>query len=290
MFKLFYVFVWTFTLLPLKVLYLFSDIFYLLIYYVLPYRKKLVRKNLTEAFPSKSVKEIEAIEKQYYRFFCDLFFETLSVMHMSENELMRRMHYSNIDVILEEYKKGNSVFLMTAHYGNWEWGISLSSFFPADKPLYSIYQKLSNKKFDAFMYNLRKTFKGEMLERNDLLRKIVQLKSENKPAMFGMISDQAPAYKSIHYWTNFLNHDTATVSGTEQLAKKFDYPVYFAKVNRIKRGYYNCEFISLAQSPKQAPENEITERYMRLLEANIESAPEYWLWSHNRWKHSPKID
>lgn len=284
MYYLFYAFVWLITWLPLRVLYLFSDIYYLIIYYIVGYRKSVVRDNLLNSFPNKTKSELRSIERRFYHFFCDLFVETLYEMHCSEDEIRKRMKFVNVDMVLQQYEKGKSVMLMTAHYGNWEWTSSLSLHLPSDKPLYGIYKELRNHKFDTFICQLRRRFKGENVEKYDLVRKLVQLKREGKLAMFGMISDQMPNAASIHYWTNFLNHDTATLTGTEVLARKFDYPVYFGQITRIKRGYYTCEFIPIALEPKLTVENEITEMYIRQLEKTIQKTPEFWLWTHKRWK------
>ncbi len=285
MFNILYAFIWLITWLPLRVLYLFSDIFYLIIYYLVGYRKKVVRLNLENSFPQKTEKEILGIERRFYRYFCDLFVETLYEMHMSKKEILRRFDLGNIEPILEQYKKGKSVMLMTAHYGNWEWASALSLILPIESPLHSIYKRLKSKNFDKLMFELRSKFTGKNIEKKDLLRAMVGMKNENKVAMFGMISDQTPTGNSIHYWTQFLNQDTPVLLGTEQLAKKFDYPVFYLHINRIKRGYYKCKYHTISLEPKQTAEFEITEAYMRVLEKEIEAAPEYWLWTHRRWKN-----
>ena len=284
MYYFFYAFVWLITWLPLRVLYLFSDFAYLIIYYIVGYRKLEVRNNLLKSFPTKTKSEIRRIERRFYHFFCDLFVETLYEMHCSESEIKKRMKFIHLDSILKEYEKGRSVMLMTAHYGNWEWTSSLSLHLPNDKPLYGIFKRLRNPKFDNFICQLRKRFNGENVEKYDLIRKLVQLKRDGKLAMFGMISDQTPNATSVHYWTRFLNQDTPTLTGTEVLARKFDYPVYFAQITCIKRGYYSCTFIPIALEPKLRAENEITNIYMQLLEKTIQNAPEFWLWTHRRWK------
>lgn len=284
MYYLFYVFVWLFTWLPLRVLYLFSDISYLIVYYVVGYRKSVVRTNLINSFPNKTESELRKIERQFYHFFCDLFVETLYEMHCSDEEIRKRMKFVNVNTALQQYEIGKSVMIMTAHYGNWEWSSSLSLHLPGDKPLFGIYKQLRNPKFDTFISQLRKRFKGENVEKYDLIRKLVQLKRDGKLAMFGMISDQTPNATSVHYWTQFLNQDTPTLTGTEVLARKFDYPVYYGEITRIKRGYYSCELIPIALEPKLTAENEITDAYMHLLEKTIQKAPEFWLWTHRRWK------
>ena len=285
MFNILYAFIWLITWLPLRVLYLFSDLFFLIIYYIAGYRKKVVRTNLVNSFPKKTKKEILRIERRFYRYFCDLFVETLYEMHMSQKEILRRIDLGNVDPILEQYKNGKSVMLMTAHYGNWEWASALSLILPNENPLHSIYKQLTSSKFDSLMFELRSKFTGKNIEKKDLLRIIVRMKNEGKVAMFGMISDQTPTGNSIHYWTHFLNQDTPVLLGTEQLAKKFDYPVFYLHINRIKRGYYKCDYHLISLEPKQTNEFEITETYMRILEKEIESAPQYWLWTHRRWKY-----
>jgi len=284
MFYLFYAFIWLITWLPLRVLYFISDFFFLIVYYLVGYRKKVVRINLEKSFPNKTKKEKRRIERRFYRYFCDLFIETIYEMHMSEKEINRRISFGNIDSILDQYSKGKSIMLMTAHYGNWEWASSISLKLPKESPLYSIYKQLKNKSFDSFIYELRLKFTGRNIEKRDLLRTMVRLKNESKISMFGMISDQTPTQKNIHYWTNFLNQVTPVLLGTEQLAKKFDYPVFYLHINRLKRGYYQYEFIPLSLEPMLTNEFEITENYMRILEKKIEESPEYWLWTHKRWK------
>jgi KDO2-lipid IV(A) lauroyltransferase len=285
MFHIFYAFIWLITWLPLRVLYVLSDFFYLIVYYVVGYRKKVVRRNLTHSFPHKSTKELRKIERRFFRYFCDVFIETLYEMHMSKTEILRRFQFINPELITAQYAKGKSVLIMTAHYGNWEWASAFSLVLPKKNILYGIYKKLSNKHFDKLMYDLRLKFTGKNIETQDLLRTMVRLKNSDELSSFGMISDQTPTARTAHHWMMFLNQDTPVLLGTEQLAKKFDYPVFYCQINRVKRGYYTCEFLPIAMEPKLTAEFEITEKYMRLLEQKIEAEPEYWLWTHKRWKH-----
>lgn len=286
MFYLLYAFIWLITWLPLGVLYVFSDFMYLIVYYIIRYRRGVVKSNLKNSFPDKTEVELRKLERQFYHFFCDVFIETVYELHISHAEMRKRMNFINSSLILEQYAKGKSCLLMTAHYGNWEWCCAFSLWLPKDKPLYGIYKQLTNPNFDSLMCQLRMQFNGKNIEKDQLLRKMVALRKENQLAMFGMISDQSPPGHSIHYWTKFLNQDTAPLSGTELLARKFDYPVFYTEIKRVKRGYYTCEFIPVSMEPKLSAENDITECYMRLLEKSILSAPQYWLWTHKRWKHS----
>ena len=279
---------WLISLLPLRLLYILSDIFYPIVYYVTAYRKEVVRSNIRRSFPEKTLEERLNIERDYYRFFCDLFVETLKEMHFSENEMRRRMTIGNYDKVKEQYLKGKSVMLMTAHYGNWEWSSAISLYLPDEIPLYGIYKEQSNKTFDKLFFKLRSIFGAIPIEKNRLMRFLIQLKKENKLGSFGMISDQTPYGSDIgFFWTKFLNQETATLTGTEQLARKFDYPVFYGDITRTKRGYYHCEFIPISMEPTKTKEFEITEKYMQLLEKRIQTTPQYWLWSHRRWKYQP---
>jgi KDO2-lipid IV(A) lauroyltransferase len=283
-----YSLVWLLTWLPLRVLYLLSDIIYPIVYYVVGYRKSVVRTNLNNSFPTKSQKELRQIERRFYRFFCDLFVETMYEMHIGEKEIRKRMTYENIDGILEQYERNKSVMVMTAHYGNWEWTLAFSLFMPGTHSSNPIYKQLRNSRFNKLIYNLRAKYGAKLIEKKELLRVMFRLQKENQLGNFWMISDQTPNARGLHYWTNFLNQDTPAVVGTEQLARKFDYPVFYAEITRKKRGYYHCEFIPVELEPNKTTDYEITEKYMQLLQNTIETNPEYWLWSHRRWKHKRK--
>jgi Kdo2-lipid IVA lauroyltransferase/acyltransferase len=280
-----YALVWLIALLPLRILYLLSDLFYPIVYYVVGYRKKVVRTNISRSFPEKSKEEKRKIERQFYRFFCDLFVETLKEMHISERDIKRRMTYGNVEGILEQYANGKSVMIMTAHFGNWEWTLGFPLFMPENQHSNPIYKQQKNKEIDKFMHSIRSRFGAELIEKKELLRVMYRLKKEQKPGNFWMISDQTPNPLKIQLWTQFLNQDTPVVIGTEQLAVKFDYPVFYAEIVCLKRGYYHCEFIPVSLEPTKTGEFEISKKYMQMLENSIQKYPQYWLWSHKRWKY-----
>ena len=286
MYTVFYIFIWLLAWLPLRVLYVFSDFFYLIIYYIVGYRKKVARKNIEKSFPEKSKKELRRIERRFFRYFCDLFIETFYEMHMSKKEVLRRMDLGDVDLILEQYAKGKSIMLMSAHYGNWEWATAFALKLPEDMQIYNVYKRLNNKKFDNFMLEIRSKFNAQSVEIHNLLRTMVNLRKEGRVSVFGMISDQSPWVGNINHWNTFLNQDTPVITGTEQLAKKFDYPVFYIHIHRVKRGYYKFEYIPVSLEPTLTSEFEISNKYMEILEQKIKAVPEYWLWTHNRWKHS----
>ncbi len=291
MFYILYAFGWLITLLPLAVLYLLSDFLYPIVYYIVGYRRKVVHENIARSFPEKTEKERMSIERKFYRFFCDLFVEAMKEMHFGHKEHRRRMMYGNVDGIMEQYARGKSVMLMTAHYANWEWMLNFPEVFPAaDHHVFQIYKRLRNKNFDKLIYDLRSGYGGRNVEKKDLMRFMFNMKKEGTIGIYLMVSDQTPNGRNVHLWTPFLNQDTPTLTGTEQLAKKFDYPVFYADIRRIKRGYYRCDFLPISMEPTQEPEFAISEKYMKLLEKTIQEQPEYWLWSHRRWKYKRNND
>ena len=207
-------------------------------------------------------------------------------MHMSKKEVLRRMDLGDVDLILEQYAKGKSIMLMSAHYGNWERATAFALKLPEDMQIYNVYKRLNNKKFDNFMLEIRSKFNAQSVEIHNLLRTMVNLRKEGKISVFGMISDQSPWVRNINHWNTFLNQDTPVITGTEQLAKKFDYRVFYIHIHRVKRGYYKFEYIPVSLEPTLTSEFEISNKYMEILEQKIKAVLEYWLWTHNRWKHS----
>ena len=205
-------------------------------------------------------------------------------MHVSKEEIFKRFDVGEVQIISDFIKKGQSVIIMTSHYGNWEWGSSSATKLPVNTPMYNVYQKIRNKDFGNLMNYLRGRFSGINIEKKLLLREMIQLKNNKIPACFALISDQAPTPSNTHYWTTFLNQDTPVINGAEQLAKKFNYPVVYCHINRVKRGYFKCEYQLISDEPSKTTEFEITEKYIRTLEQKIHNNPEYWLWTHNRWK------
>ena len=274
------------SLFPFAVLYALSDVLYPVIYYIIGYRKQVVRDNLSYSFPEKTEQERKAIEKKFYRHFCDLIFENIKFAGISVSEINKRMLYNNFEPALKHLDEGRSVMLYSSHYGNWEWNSSFILHLPKDMPIYPIYKKQTSEVSDRIIHKIRNHFGTETIEMKNLLRVMAAMRSEGRFGMFGMISDQSPTRESLHYFTQFLNQHTAVITGTEQIARKFDYPVYYARLKKLKRGYYTSELIPVSLHPKETPEFEISEKYMRLLKEDILRDPAIWLWTHKRWKYT----
>lgn len=278
------------SLLPFWVLYLISDFLYFPLRYCIRYRQKIIRKNLSEAFPEKSVQEIRQIEKNFYRFFCDYIVETLKLFTISKRSIKKHMTFSGCEQLQADIRERNCV-LYLGHYCNWEWISSIplhlgqagedSRLVPGQ-----IYHALENKAFDALFLHLRSRFGSTNIEMMNALRHLVQYRIEGKRFIVGFISDQAPNWNHIHLWTNFLNHKSAIFTGAERIAKSTNAVVYYVDVERVKRGYYHARFIKMTDNPKQCPDFQLTEQYAARLENTIRRAPQYWLWSHNRWKRT----
>lgn len=282
-----YAFIWTITWLPLRMLYLFSDFLFLVIYYVIPYRKKLVLNNLRRSFPEKDNKEIRKISRRFYHHLCDYFIESVYSLHMSAEEQDRRYRYKNIELLHELHRQDRSIILVLGHYGNWEWINNLPPRIP--HTMLGIYKTLHNPYFDKLFSRLRLKYGGMIVPMEGTLRKMMELKRQGVTTLTMFLADQRPRWKHIQYWTTFLNQDTPVLLGPEKTARKLDQAIVFFHIRKIKRGYYEAEFILLNNKPGDSKPYEITESYVRTLENIIREEPAWWLWSHDRWKHSKEL-
>lgn len=276
------------SLLPLGVLYFISDLLYFPLYYVVRYRRKVVRNNLSASFPEKDKKEIILIEKKFYAWFCDYVMETIKQFTMSKEQMTRRMTFSGVDDITSAMEKEgkNFCFVYLGHYCNWEWIASLPYWCPEDVKCGQIYHPLRNKDFDRLFLDLRSQFGGVCIPMKETLRKIIEMRRDKQKAIIGFISDQTPKWNSIHHWCNFFHRETPVFIGTEKIGKQVDALIYYADVSRPKRGYYHCAFKPLTHQAKNVPDFELTDQFTHLLEKMISDAPAYWLWTHKRWKRT----
>lgn len=278
------------SVLPFWVIYLISSFFYLIIYYLIRYRKDVVAENLKKSFPEKSEDELKIISKEFYLHFCDVIFETIKLLTISKEEFKKRCRMDEQAQRNFQYffDKNQTVVGVMGHCGNWEWGaISHQVYF--SRMITGVYHPLSNKNFDDFMLKLRGRFGGDIVAMNHLLKRLISLKQQNISTTIGLIADQTAPPESA-FWTTFLNQDTAIFNGPEKLAKKFNYPVIFLSVKKIKRGYYQIDTRIISETPAIHPEGELSELHVRELEKNIREQPFNWLWSHRRWKHKKPVN
>lgn len=272
------------SLLPLWVFYRLSDGLYYLVYHVVRYRRRVVYANLRSSFPEKSEAEIKRIAKDFYSFFCDYIVETLKFFSMGEKNIRKRMKFEGLNQVKEDFANGRSVSVYLGHYCNWEWISSLG--LHLDEQCGQIYHPLENATLDRLFLYMRGRFKAQSIKMDDTFLTILKWKKEGRKNIVGYIADQVPGYNNIHYWADFLHHDTPVFTGAERISKIMDTAVYYIDVERPRRGYYVARFIKIADSLNEHPVFFATEQYFRLLEKNIQRAPQYWLWSHKRWKRT----
>lgn len=272
-------------LLPLRLLYILSDFLYVIVYHVIGYRKKVVKKNLKNSFPEKTENELLKIEREFYHNFCDYIVETIKLAHISDAEMKKRITFKNIDLVKDLMNNGNSCLMFLGHYCNWEWVPAITLEFDSNIQLAQIYKPLKNKALDKIFLDLRSRFGSLSIAKNNTLRRIAEMKKEGKQTVMGFMADQTPIGNSIHYWTKFLNQDTPVFIGVEHIAKRTGFAVTYLDIQKTGRGKYECTVKLISDNPQEEKEYAITEKYIRELEKTILRAPAYWLWSHNRWKY-----
>lgn len=280
---IFVAFSYTVTLLPMRALYLLSDILSPIFYHLIRYRRDVVEKNLRNAFPEKSPEERKRIAKKFYSHLTDMFVETLKAMHMTPEQIMKRFYAPDTSLTDRFFSEGRDVVALGSHYNNWEWYSSMQLSMKHRALL--IYKPLKNKDFDQFLLKIRSRFGVTITPMSHIIRDLVKCRSEKILTLSGFIGDQTPPRDDISFWTTFLNQDTAFYRGAEKVAVKYDIPVILMHLVKKKRGYYEIEYRLISEHPREEEPNAITSRYAALLEEIIRDKPEYWLWSHRRWKH-----
>lgn len=274
------VFVILIGLLPYQVIYLLSDVLFPLLWHIVRYRKEVVKINLKHAFPRLSEEQQITIAKDFYRYFLDLTLETFKAQTMTEKVIRQRVKVLNLELVEEIVKRKGSIILLVPHYNNWEMlgqRLSLQSLF-VFRP---IYKPLNNRYFDQMMYNVRSRFGAEPISIGMVLREMI--KDRNRKVMTAFAADQKPIGDRI-LWVDFLNQQTAAFRGAYVIAQKLDQPLFYTHLRRIKRGEYTIEFELLTDDPRQHDIQELAEMFFRKLEDDIDDNPQYWLWTHRRWK------
>lgn len=269
--------------LPLSVLYGLADFLYLLLVYVVRYRRRVVLENLRLSFPEKSNHEINNIARGFYRNLTDLLVETIKMPALTPDELRQRVRFTNAGLVQERLRAGQTVIGMASHQGNWEWIPSASVL--NDMPVDSVYKPLSSPFFEEMMRTVRASFGAVPTPMNTLPRQMVARK--HIPRIIALVADQVPDVPEQAYWTDFLHRDTPFYPGTERLARSRNLPVFYLQLVRLRRGYYEATFTLISEPPydEHMPPGAILERYRDLLEQTIRNHPSDWLWSHKRWKH-----
>lgn len=279
---LYYLVIIPISLLPFPLLYGVSNFLFVMIYHVIGYRKKVVLQNIKNSFPEKSEQECEVIMKQFYRHFCDLVVESLKAFTISKKAVAKRMICNNPELIDKYFELNRSVIIAGGHYNNWEiFAVAVDSIIKHSSA--GIYTPLSNKFFDNKMRKTRSRYGLQMIPTKEVKSFFDNNKDKLTATVFG--SDQSPSNPNNAHWMTFLNQDTGVLFGTEKYAKEYNMPVIYGRINKVKRGHYTLDLILVTDTPNETVHGEITEKVARLLEKDIQTLPQYWLWTHRRWKH-----
>lgn len=269
---------------PFGLLYLISDCLFVFVYYLGRYRRRVVRRNLELSFPEKTSAEIAAIERKFYRFFVDNVLETCKMANMSADAMRRRMRFVNVEEVNAHLREGRSVSLFLGHLGNWEWVSSMPLWLESSATPAQIYHPLSNKAVDRVMLEARACHGAVNVEMRRTAHFIINQIAARKVSIIGFIADQSPRRSEANNFLPFMGQSVPVITGTEKITKKFGFEAYFTDVRRVRRGYYEAEFVRLAEHPSELPDFELTALYYRRLEAAIRRAPQLYLWSHKRFK------
>jgi Kdo2-lipid IVA lauroyltransferase/acyltransferase len=270
-------------ILPVPLLYGFSNIVRLILYNAVGYRKKIVRKNLKGSFPAMAAKDIEKIIREFYNNLADIFLEGLWAFTMSRKQIYRRHRIINMQVLEPFMKEGKGIIAVPAHYANWEWG-SVSANSVPDYHIVAFYKRINNRYVDKLVRHSRSKFGTTLVDINETSATFEKLKGTRTIYIMAMDQGMPPKFYDKAHWTKFLNRDTPFLKGMEKHAKANDLPVVYVDVQRVKRGFYELELTVLAANPNELPEGALTELYARKLESVILRKPQDWLWSHNRWR------
>jgi len=284
--KLYYTLVFGFihliSLLPFWILHRISDVLFLLIYYMVGYRKGMVLKNIKRSFPEKSDAEAKQIRKDFFRHFSDLMIESVKSATMGQKEFRKRYFITNQHLLDTYHEKGKSIIILSPHTGNWEWIFSLVDVIPYD--VYAVYQRLTNPYMDRYIRKTRQRFGAMMIPTTRTFKIILDAAQRGDQFLAWFAADQS-ARPNTAQWVEFLNQDTSFHKGYEDLAKEVNQTVLFLDIKKVKRSFYELELHVIADDPRSLPEGTIVTEFARLTEKRIRENPPYWLWSHNRWKH-----
>lgn len=280
-----YIWFWLNSLLPFWLLYRVSDFFYFFLYHVAGYRKKVVRENLKNSFPEKTQTELREIERRYYHYLADYMMESMKMMRLTKEEMLKRMKFHGIDLYLRLMEEHGGIVVAMPHYANFEWTLGMKILMKPEDVAVQVYKPLRNKYMDKMFQNIRSRFGGYNVAKHSAVRETVRLKRDGKKMVLALIADQAPSWSDVAYWTTFLNQDTDFMNGSERFAKLLNFPMMYCDIKKTKRGYCEATFELMSDKPKETADGQLTEMFVRRVEQTILRDPAYWLWSHKRWKH-----
>lgn len=278
-----YPLLWLISILPFRIFYWLSDFVYFIIYHVIGYRRKVVKENLAMTLPHLNDAERKKIERKFYQHMCDMFLETIKTMSISPEEMEKRFQVTNIELVQDYAKKGKSVILVASHYASYEWLLTINPKLGFQG--IAIYKRIANRYFDKLIREIRSKYNTELIETRQAIPTMAQNQRTGKLSLYGLASDQSPKLDRIFHSMKFMGIEVPVHTGAEMLAKKYDLSVIMVKVKKVARGYYEATFLTIADNPNEFENFDITEKYLKEVEKQIYETPEYYLWTHKRWKH-----
>lgn len=273
--------------LPLKVLYFFSDILYVLIFHIAGYRKKVVYENLRKSFPEKTEKELKKIRKKFYKNFSDYLVETAKSFTISATELKVRVQHINRDLFAEAHDEGKNVILLTGHVFNWEWFTALATMVPQEH-CFPVYRKIQNQFWDKKIKNIRNAHGNTSLEANEVIKHIFRNKNDGK-SIYMFVADQTPHVGFVDYGLMFLNQKTPAFIGYDKLATRMDLVFLYCDMKKVKRGFYQVNYYRIEPENEKFADHEVVKKFHQLLENTVRRDPANYLWSHRKWKNNQAI-
>ncbi len=285
-FYMFYPVIWIISRFPPRLAYLLSDLVFLVLFYLIKYRKDVITSNLKTAFPHKNDQEIKRLYKASTKHFCDSFIEVILSMGLSHEEMRKRFVFKNIDLVQSLYEEKRPVVILFGHQASYEWTMCVDG--QSGYKIIAVYKPLANKYFNNLIVKIRKKFNSTLIPSHKATKEIGSSIDSGELALYGLVADQAPArYRATHF-TTFFNKTSAVFTGGERIARKYNTAVLFLAVEKVKRGFYEATFHTITENGAQTEEWQITDGFFDLLEKQIRKQPEYYLWSHKRWKVTPE--
>ncbi|MCG9970072.1 lysophospholipid acyltransferase family protein [Christiangramia crocea] len=279
-----YPILWLISILPFRIFYMVSDLIFVLVYHLIGYRRKTVKENLRLVFPKMPEAEIKRIEKKFYRHMCDMFLEMIKSISISEKELKKRFVFTNLEYLRKLENMNKSIIVMCGHYASYEWMNALQ-LYNLKFHAFGIYKRIRNKHFDRLAKKIRGRYNGTLISTYNATEKIRYNEENGIKGYYAMIADQSPKINRAKHWIHFMGIRVPVFEGSDRLARKLDMNVVYLQVKKKNRGYYEATMVPVTEDAQKDPEHYITESFIKLLEEQIRKKPEYYLWTHKRWKH-----
>lgn len=283
-FWLVYPILWLISILPFRLFYGVSDLVFVLVYHIIGYRRKTVRENLELVFPEKSKSEIQKIQKKFYSHMCDMFLEMIKSISISEKEIGKRFTFTNLEYLRELERLDKSLIVMCGHYASYEW-INALQLYGLKHKTYGVYKRIKNRHFDTLVRNIRERFGGELITMQRTTEVIRYNQEKGILGNYGMVADQSPKLGRAKHWIHFMGIRVPVFEGADRLARKLDMAVVYLHVEKVGRGYYEATLKPITVDAPNESEHFITAKFIELLEKQIYKKPQYYLWTHKRWKH-----